>query len=116
PASIRGSVLLGFQRDIFHLLTVAAIQSAGQPQDRSQLFNSLLILRRKLAEVSVLLLGPCSAMITGYVCNELQLSRAKTGQSAVENQMITVFVMLIVVDEITDILQSSRRLQKRPIG
>ena len=69
-----------------------------------------------MPEIGVFFLRASAAMIAGNVGDQFQLVRLEAGQSAVENQVIAVFVVLIVVDQIPDILQLRGRFQQRLVG
>ncbi len=52
-------------------------------------------------------------MVAGDVGDQLQLARPEAGQAAAEDQVITVLVVLVVVDQVADVLQAGGRFQQR---
>ena len=53
-----------------------------------------------------------AAMVSGHIRQDLQLPALEPRQLAVKYQMITVLVMLVVIDQITDVLQAGRGFQR----
>ena len=86
-------------------LRVAAVEVFSQPQDRGERANDSPVFSVECGELLVLpLRGPLS-MIPRDECNRVDLIRLEAAQIAVLDQVVGMFVMVLVTDVHADIVQ-----------
>ena len=86
-----------------------AIESNRQPQHRAELLdNTAMLLTGDVAVRFVLFLGAAPAVIAGQIGNGFNLYFGVAQKFTVANQVIGVFVMGRVADEVSTVVQNSR--------
>ena len=70
----------------------------GKAEDRRELFDDLLLMRRQLGEVPVLLAGDCFPVIAGDVRDDSDLVRGESAEAGMADQVVRVLVMLLIGD------------------
>ena len=87
-------------------LSVAApVETVGQPQDATELANQSPVFAGKAGKVAVGFFGFGFAVVARQIGDDFPLARGEPEQVGVADQVVLVFVVLVVADEVTDIVQ-----------
>ena len=89
----------------------AAIKATCYAYNRRKPTNTLLVLRRKMAEIGMLSLGAFASMIASHIGNKGQFVPGNSRQSTIQDELKTMLVVRLVVDQVPHILQESGKLE-----
>jgi hypothetical protein len=111
PHLQQGIVAPIVQLDVREALSVAAVQTLGQPQNGRKRSHDASPFARQLAVFLVTDLRRRAAMVPGYERNCIDFLRFEPPQIPILDQVIGVFVMALVADVYADIVQQGRVFQ-----
>ena len=93
------------EREAADRLRVAPIQILGQPQDRGERADDAPLFASELAEARVLALGRRLPVIPRDERDDVDLLRLEPAQIAVANQVVRMFVVILIADVHADVVQ-----------
>ena len=95
---------------------MGAVETASETKDSGHALDAALVNFVEAAEVVVLMLGFGAPMVAGDVGDNFQFFGLKAFDAAVDDEVVRMFVVACVVDEVADVLHAGGRVEQVTVG